>query len=226
MTENSSSEIKLLRQLKPKLITILSSQADFVLQHADSRNLVTPQGYRQIKTCRVPDEKVRDLLDHIIDRGPKAAQGLLELLKDQELQETFPVLHFIKSIQVDSLSPEDIKPRKKRLIKRKCKLESDAVVPKKKNNTRNVVTERQLMTVARAMGRDWKQIAILALDIPLVKLEQIVADNPLHIVDQVFATLRYWRNFNGNKASAAHLHSLLSQPEHALSPGALDFLLE
>lgn len=228
MTEKSSSEIKLLRHLKPRLISILSGQADFVLQHADSRYLVTPQGYRQIKTCRVPDDKVRDLLDHIIDRGPEAAQGLLELLKDQELQETFPRLHFIKSMQVDSLSPgEKSKPRKKKTIKRKSKLESDGFVPKKKlNNIINVVTEKQLMAVARAMGRDWKQTAVLALDVPLVKLEQIVADNPLHIVDQVFATLRYWRNFNGNKATAAHLYSLLSQPEHALSPGALDFLLE
>lgn len=104
MTEKPSRQIQLLRRHKPKLITILSGQADFVLQHADSHSLVTPQGYRQIKACRTPDEKVRDLLDHIIERGPEAAQGLLELFKDQELQETFPLLDFIKSKQIDTWS--------------------------------------------------------------------------------------------------------------------------
>lgn len=224
MTEKPSRQIQLLRRHKPKLITILSGQADFVLQHADSHSLVTPQGYRQIKACRTPDEKVRDLLDHIIERGPEAAQGLLELFKDQELQETFPLLDFIKSKQIDTW-PSENQSKRKKSRNRKRKAELQEVLPPKKNfsNSSKLVTEKQLMTLARAVGRSWREIAILALDISSVKLEQIVADNPLH-VDQVFAMLRYWRNCKGEEATAAHLYSLLSRPDLALPPESFAFL--
>lgn len=103
MTEEPAAEIQLLRSQKAKLIEILSADADFVLQHADSRCLLSPHGYQQVKACRTPSEKVTDLLDHIIQRGPEAAQGLLELLNSQALQETFPMLHFMKDLQVDTL---------------------------------------------------------------------------------------------------------------------------
>lgn len=104
MAEEPGGEIQLLRSQKAKLIEILSADADFVLQHADSRFLLSPSGYQQVKACHIPSDKVRDLLDNIIQRGPEAAQGLLELLKDQALQETFPKLHFVKDLQVNTLS--------------------------------------------------------------------------------------------------------------------------
>lgn len=104
MAEEPAAEIQLLRSLKVKLVEILSADADFVLQYADSRCLMSVPGYQRVKACRVPSEKVTDLLDHIIERGPEAARGLLELLKDQALQETFPMLRFIKDVQVNTLS--------------------------------------------------------------------------------------------------------------------------
>lgn len=220
-------EIQLLRCLKAKLISILSGQADFVLQHADSRSLVTPQGYRQIKSCRIPDEKMRDLLDHIIERGPEAAQGLLELLKNQELQETFPMLNFIKSSKYDAYSGEQTISRRKR--QRKCKRKPEIleeVVSPKSSISAMLVTEKQLMTVARAVGQSWREVAIMALEVPSVKLEQIIADNPNSQVNQVFAALCYWRNIQRNKATAPYLHSVLSQPDLALSQDAFNFLLE
>lgn len=223
--EPSLGEIQLLRRLKAKLISILSCQADFVLQHADSRSLVTPQGYRQIKSCHIPDKKIRDLLDHVIERGPEAAQGLLELLKNQELQETFPMLNFINSIQLDTYSGEEKTSRRKKR-RHKRKLETLEDVPPNKSNSAVLVTEKQLMTVARAVGQSWREVAIMALEVPSVKLEQIVADNPNCQVLQVFAALCYWRNIQGNRATASCLHSLLSQPDLALSQEALIFLLK
>ena len=89
-----------------------------------------------------------------------------------------------------------------------------------------LVTEKQLMTVARAVGQSWREVAIMVLEVPSVKLEQIIADNPNSQVNQVFAALRYWRNIQGTKATASHLHSLLSQPDLALSQDAFKFLLE
>lgn len=104
MAEEPAAEIQLLRSQKVKLIEILSADADFVLQHADSRFLLSPHGYQQVKACRIPSEKVTDLLDCIIQRGPEAAQGLLELLNDQAVQETFPGLRFLNELQVNTLS--------------------------------------------------------------------------------------------------------------------------
>lgn len=104
MAERPATEIQLLRSQKTRLIEILSADADFVLQHADSRCLLSLHGYQQVKACRIQSEKVTDLLDQIIQRGPEAARGLLELLNDKALQETFPMLRFMKDLQVNTLS--------------------------------------------------------------------------------------------------------------------------
>ncbi|XP_031138752.1 uncharacterized protein zgc:174906 isoform X1 [Sander lucioperca] len=220
MAEEPAAEIQLLRSQKVKLIDILSADADFVLQHADSRCLLSAHGYQQVKTCRVPSEKVTDLLDHIIQRGPEAARGLLELLNDPALQETFPRLRFIKDLQVNTLSSGETSRKRERE-------DLQETIPSKKIYTKGsrLVKEKQLMTVARTIGRSWKEIGRLALDIPSVKLEQIVEDHSLH-VERVFAMLRYWSTCQREKATAAHLHSLLSQKDWALPPESIDSLLE
>lgn len=82
------------------------------------------------------------------------------------------------------------------------------------------------MTVARATGKCWREIGRLALDISSVKLEQIEEDHSRSHVERVFAMLQYWKNCQRKKATAAHLHSLLSQGEWALPSESIDFLLE
>ncbi|XP_068589273.1 uncharacterized protein zgc:174906 isoform X2 [Cebidichthys violaceus] len=223
MAEEPAAEIQLLRSQKVKLIEILSADADFVLQHADSRSLLSAHGYQQVKACRVPSEKVTDLLDHIIQRGPEAARGLLELLNDQDLQETFPMLRFIKDVQVNTLSSGKGKPSRKR----EPAPDLQETTPSKKicNKGPSLVKERQLMIVARTIGRSWREIGRLALDVPSVKLEQIEEDNSVH-VERVFAMLCSWRTRQREKATAAHLHSLLSQNDWALPPESIDSLLE
>lgn len=61
-------------------------------------------GYQQVKSYRIPSEKVTELLDNIIQKGPEAALGLTGLQKDQALREAFPVLHFIKDLPVNAAS--------------------------------------------------------------------------------------------------------------------------
>uniref|UniRef100_A0A3Q1JQW0 Death domain-containing protein n=1 Tax=Anabas testudineus TaxID=64144 RepID=A0A3Q1JQW0_ANATE len=202
--KESRTEIQLLRSQKATLIEILSGDADFVLQHADARSLLSLHGYQQVKACRIPSEKVTDLLDHIIQRGPEAAKGLLELLKEKDLQETFPRLDFIKHLQVNT--------------------SSSGRTNNKEKTSSHLVNEKQLMTVARAIGKCWREIGRSALDVSSVKLEQIEEDHSLH-VERVFAMLRYWQTCQRKKATAAHLHSLLSQGEWALPSESIDFLL-
>ncbi|XP_034446116.1 uncharacterized protein zgc:174906 isoform X2 [Hippoglossus hippoglossus] len=220
MVDEPAAEIQLLRSLKAKLIDILSSDADFVLQRAHSRGLLSEHGYQRVKACRVPGEKVTDLLDHILQRGPEAARGLLELLKEQDLQETFPLLCFVKDLQVTTGPSEAIR-------KKKQAPETEEIIPVKRicRNRSHLVTEKQLMTVARAIGRSWREIGRLALDIPSVKLEQIEEDKSQH-VERVFAMLGHWRTCQREEATAAHLHSLLSQEDWALPPDRIDFLLD
>lgn len=87
MAEEFVPGVQLLRSQKATL------DADFVLQVADSRCLLSHHGYQQVKACRIPSEKVTELLDRIIQRGPDQvaeAQGLIRLLKDEVLQEAPP----------------------------------------------------------------------------------------------------------------------------------------
>lgn len=109
MAEESGEEIQLLRSQKPKLIEILSADPDFVLQHADARRLLPLHAYQHVKSCRTPSEKVTELLDHVIQRGPEAAKELLELFKDNALQETFPRLDFINKLKVNTRSSGRLK---------------------------------------------------------------------------------------------------------------------
>ncbi|XP_036959439.1 uncharacterized protein zgc:174906 isoform X1 [Acanthopagrus latus] len=221
MAEEPAAEIRLLKGQKAKLIEILSADADFVLQHADSRCLLSPQGYQQVKACRVPGEKVTELLDHVLQRGPEAAHGLLELLKDQALQETFPMLCFVKDLQVNTLSSEETSRKRRAASDSQVDISSKQIC----RNGSRLVKEKQLMTVARNFGKSWREIGRLVLNVPSVKLEQIEEDHSLH-VERVFAMLRYWRACQREKATAAHLHSLLSQDDWALPPESINFLLE
>uniref|UniRef100_A0A3Q2CX00 Zgc:174906 n=1 Tax=Cyprinodon variegatus TaxID=28743 RepID=A0A3Q2CX00_CYPVA len=214
MAEEAADVVQLLKRHKAKLIKILSSDADFVLQSAHSCDLPSDQGYERIKSCRVPSEKVRDLLDHVILRGPKAARGMLDLLQEQDMQETFPMLAFVKDLHVKTpLSVQES--------------ESEDQIPTKKVRPNGCckVTEKQLMKVARGIGSSWREIGRLALDIPSVRLEQFEEETRIH-VERVFAMLRYWRNQKREEATAAYLHSLLSQNDLGVPSESIDFLLE
>ncbi|XP_037337075.2 uncharacterized protein zgc:174906 [Pungitius pungitius] len=236
MAGEPAAEIQLLRSQKAKLIEILSADAEFVLQHADSSLLLSDSGYQQVKARTVPREKVTDLLDHIIQRGPAAAQGLLELLKGKEMQETFPMLCFIKDVQaitpstggpkpVPSIVPHVEKEVSSLEGSRPCNLED--TVPSKKIRKRDpvLVKDKQLMIVAPNIGKSWKEIGIGTLDIPNKKLEQIELDESRHIY-RVFSMLLYWKTSQKLNATAANLHTLLSQGPCALPLDSINSLLE
>lgn len=225
MTEESDPNTRLLRTQKVWLIDILSADADFVLQHAHSRDLLSRPGYQQVKACRTPTEKVTDLLDHIIQRGPKPAKGFLELLKDEALQETFPRLNKLQEQETWRRAEETLRKRSQKKSKRKKTADSEEGIPPKVNRSSgpSLVKEKQLMSVARVIGRSWKEIGRMALNIPSVKLEQIEEDNSPH-VERVFAMLRCWCAQQREKATAANLHSLLCQGDWNI--GDIKFLVE
>ncbi|XP_028850343.1 uncharacterized protein LOC114798643 [Denticeps clupeoides] len=248
MEEGTADGARRLRRLKPELLDVLSSDADFVLQHADSLGLLTPRQYLQVKSLASPHEKVRELLDHVIQKGDAPALRLLELLLDENLQETYPRLRLLgdrlsgtsagRTSSIGdphrgrfSTRPSRLPGKRKTTAKRRRPLPEAAARPENvpplvRPSPAAVVSEQQLMLAAGTFGRTWKQLAVAALGVPAAKLEQAVEENPRSPVMQVFSVLRHWRMREGPRATAARLHALLTQGDWALLPGSLDFLLE
>ncbi|XP_054905391.1 uncharacterized protein zgc:174906 [Poeciliopsis prolifica] len=214
MAEEAANVVHLLKAQKETLIDILRADADFVVQCAHSRSLVSDRGYEKIQSCQVPSEKVQELLDQVILRGSKAAQGMLDLLKEKQMQETFPRLDFVKDLRVRTPSSVE-----------ESELQDPMPAKKTHHKGSGLVTEKQLMIVAKSLGSSWREIGRLALDIPTVTLEQIEEEKKT-FSERVFAMLNYWRNQKREKATAAHLHSLLSQEILAVPLESIKCLLE
>ncbi|KAJ8017001.1 hypothetical protein DPEC_G00013230 [Dallia pectoralis] len=214
---------QLLRGQKVALIDALSADPDFVLQHVDSLSLVSHREYQQIKAITDPVNQARDLLDHVIQKSATTAEEFLQLLKSKELQEMFPKLRFLTELPVnDQMASGGQEVIQKRRLK---ELE---ILPAKQtcSDGSRMVTEKDLMHVARGIGHSWREIGTGALDIPSVQLEQIQENHPNNHVDRVFAMLRYWSRLKRRGATAACLHSLLSQGDWDLPPDSIDFLLD
>ncbi|KPP64424.1 hypothetical protein Z043_117232 [Scleropages formosus] len=211
----------LLRTLKATLIDALSADPDFVLQHADSRSLLTVAQYQHIKVIADPSQKVCDLLDCVIQRGSGCSKKLLKLLKEEKIQETYPKLGFLKK-------PSQLRQmagghgRFKR--KRERNLEPESPIKQNCVNRAELVTERQLMILADRVGHSWKQMGLVALRITAVQLEQLEEDYPRH-VERVFGMLQAWRMREGRQATAVRLYDLLSRGNF-VPPESLDILLE
>ncbi|KAI1892291.1 hypothetical protein AGOR_G00131830 [Albula goreensis] len=221
MAETPGGAALLLRRLKPPLIDALGVDPDYVLQHADALCLLSMAEYRRIKTLGNPSETIRDLLDCVIQKE-QDAKVFLDFLKKAEVKEIFPKLSAIFERVEHHQDNKGLSSSK-----RKSEEMMEVCIKKQKCEPGSkVVTEKQLMLVARGIGRHWKQLGRVALDIPTVKLEQIEEENPGTHVERVFAMLRMWLTRERRNATTAHLHALLSQDECAPPPESIDFLLD
>lgn len=88
-----------------------------------------------------------------------------------------------------------------------------------------MVSEREMMLVASCIGNSWREVGIMALGMNTTTLHQIEEDNSLHRM-RVFAMLRKWSMREREKATAARLHSLITQEEYGVDALKLNFLLE
>ncbi|NWJ05511.1 CRADD protein, partial [Crypturellus undulatus] len=73
------------------------------------------------------------------------------------------------------------------------------------------LTERELMQVARLLGKEWQEVAICCLGLEKRRLEQIREDNPGNVVVQVFEGLREWQRRERHRATPAGLHARLAE---------------
>ncbi|KAI4885379.1 hypothetical protein NFI96_020333, partial [Prochilodus magdalenae] len=86
--------MELIRQQKTTLIRILSGDAKFVLQHVQQARLITTHEYENLKDniSHSRQDFTINLLDKMIQKGDKRCHQFLELLENDEMQETFPLL--------------------------------------------------------------------------------------------------------------------------------------
>ena len=87
------------------------------------------------------------------------------------------------------------------------------------------MTPKQLLKVAGAMPRNWKEVGIQVLEINSEKLDEIEAENKTQKM-RAFSMLQIWRSRKRKNATAAKLHDLLSDEDLGLDPEILDCLLE
>ncbi|KAK9407359.1 hypothetical protein NXF25_006133 [Crotalus adamanteus] len=89
-----------------------------------------------------------------------------------------------------------------------------------------LVSQEQLMKLAKKMGKNWKEIGILFLGMEISRLEQFEGEHSKNIVMQIFSMLWHWRNREKDKATTHHLYNILNQEGVELDSSAYAFLLE
>ncbi|XP_038608884.1 uncharacterized protein LOC119933428 [Tachyglossus aculeatus] len=88
-----------------------------------------------------------------------------------------------------------------------------------------VVSQRQLMRLARKLGRQWREVGVEFLGLRRHQLDGVEEDHGT-VGTRVFAMLMLWRNREGPAATASRLLRLLSQDDSPVDPEALAELLD
>ncbi|NWS65282.1 CRADD protein, partial [Chunga burmeisteri] len=84
------------------------------------------------------------------------------------------------------------------------------------------LTEKDLIQIARKLGKEWQEVGIGCLGLERSRLDQIREDNPHNVVMQSFEMLREWRQREKEEATAPRLHACLAPA--SLAPEVLDLL--
>ncbi|XP_066521308.1 caspase-8-like [Hoplias malabaricus] len=103
-----------LRDQKVFFIDTLSADAKFVLQHVQEKQIITKREYNNLNHDNYTNEKiVTDLIDKVMNKGNETCLKFLQLLQNEQLQESFPALkkHFtplpLPALSNDNSSPAD-----------------------------------------------------------------------------------------------------------------------
>ncbi|XP_073679482.1 uncharacterized protein [Garra rufa] len=210
---------KLIRRLKPELLEALMGDANVLLQHCHASEILSNNEYNNVKDIGMRSRQVQDILDYVIHKDNKHALKFLKLLKTQDMQEAFPKLEFLQKLQINKR--KTTKNTETTAKKRQEMLENE---PQRNNNSR-MVSEKEMMLIAGCIGNSWREVGIMALGMNTTTLQQIEEDYSHHKM-RVFIMLRKWSMREREKATAANLHSLLTQEENGIDALKLNFLLE
>ncbi|XP_063074207.1 caspase-10-like [Engraulis encrasicolus] len=101
---------RFIRSNKPKLIKVLCTDASFILQHVEGKELITEREYNNlIPNSDTRGEKVTiDLLDKLMNKGDQHCKEFIALLGEDETLQTFPAL---KEILPPPTAPQQVAVR-------------------------------------------------------------------------------------------------------------------
>ncbi|KAG2468139.1 GADL1 decarboxylase, partial [Polypterus senegalus] len=101
-----SKAVEVVRSWKIKLIDALIADPDCILQYTDMHSIITWREYRRIKAISDPSLQIRDLLDCVIGKGQSFCLRFLEVLKQEDVQSTYPKLSFVKEVKLEEQKNE------------------------------------------------------------------------------------------------------------------------
>ncbi|XP_016376484.1 uncharacterized protein LOC107714991 isoform X2 [Sinocyclocheilus rhinocerous] len=167
--------IKLIRRLKTELLEALTGDPDILLQRCHASGILSNNEYNNIKDMNMRSKQVRDILDYVIHKDNKHALNFLKLLKTQDMQETFPKLHFLQKLQINKRkTPKNTETT----AKRRQEMENEPLHSR-------MVSEKEMMMVAGCIGNSWRErplsgniMATFALSV--IGLEAELCIIPLH----------------------------------------------
>lgn len=83
-----------IRQNKVFLVDTLCEEADVIVQHAQQEKLVTQREYRNLKDVgkRSRETMIIDLLDKLMSKGEDTCCKFIELIRQDDIVDTFPLL--------------------------------------------------------------------------------------------------------------------------------------
>ncbi|KAG7467394.1 hypothetical protein MATL_G00152870 [Megalops atlanticus] len=82
-----------IRKRKMDLIEALTADSDYILQRVQQMALITNREYNNIRSVQQSSErKVIDLVDKVMFKGDHTCQGFLTLLRQPDIQDTYPTL--------------------------------------------------------------------------------------------------------------------------------------
>ncbi|XP_051781053.1 uncharacterized protein zgc:174906 isoform X2 [Erpetoichthys calabaricus] len=262
-----SKAAEVIRSWKTKLIDALIADPDCILQYTDMHSIITWREYQRIKAISDPSLQIRDLLDCVIGKEQSFCLRFLEVLKQEDVQSTYPKLSFVKEVKLeeqknkDKVNPENkcrleqdksteedsltdkVNPENKRRLEQDKSTEEDSLTdmmnPEKKPRLDQVdvtqivavrgaelVTEKQLVTLAGNIGREWRDVGRLLLDIPSYRLDQLEEEYRREHKEKVFRMFLSWRRREREKATRGRLHQLLLRHDSPVHLESFDFLLE
>ncbi|XP_062862652.1 uncharacterized protein si:dkey-10c21.1 [Trichomycterus rosablanca] len=83
--------MEIIKANKPKLIRWLRGD-ELILQHVQSRNLITANEYDMVNSIPDPSQKTTKILDLMLGKGDGICRAFLEMLKDDDVNESSPEL--------------------------------------------------------------------------------------------------------------------------------------
>lgn len=83
--------MEIITHKKVKLIQWLCGE-ELILQHVHARKLVTQTEYIKVKSIQDPSANITELLDIILQKGDLVCVAFLELLKNDDVNESRPEL--------------------------------------------------------------------------------------------------------------------------------------